>query len=221
MKKIFYKILTAVTIVAPSLIYIFLSATLFNVKPTHKVELGKGADIILVEYPDRVFYYSSSHDIKYYGNVEYNRERQIYGVYLFEGDLIQVNNELFVLEKNVDKQTLELNEISRFKIQTKDSVSLPIAFIISFIGVGIVSLVVGGKMNWFKKHKRLGVLISLALGTGVLYLINMVVGNLFNVFIIATVSWGIYYLEYLALNNFKGDNEVDELKNAFNNLMNK
>ena len=76
-------------------------------------------------------------------------------------------------------------------------------------------------MQWFKKRRRLGVFISLGVGTLVLYLINMVVDNLFMVFLIALVSWGVYCIEYLAMNGFKGDDELKNLTDALNNVINK
>lgn len=221
MKAIIYKILTIITIVVPTGIYLFLSATLFNIKPTHIITLGKDAMPMVEQYPDRLFYYSPTHDVKYSGNIEYNKEKRIYGIYLFDGEIIQVDKELFVIERNEETKAIEMNEISKFKLQTKEGVSLPIAFIITGGGVLLVSLIVGGKMSWFKKHKRLGVLLSMAFGTAVLYGINLIVSNLFNVFLIFTISWGIYCIEHMIVKGFKDEDELGQLKDALDNVLKK
>lgn len=221
MKKIIYKVLTIITLVAPISIYLFLSATLFNIRVDHKVEIEKNAEVDVYINSDRVFIYKFDNKITFYGRTQYHPSVRYYGIFLFEGDTIQVNKEIFVVEANEERTELVLNEISKFALNQKEGVSLPIAFILSGLGVLIVSLVVGGKMQWFKKRRRLGVFISLGVGTLVLYLINMVVANLFMVFLIALVSWGVYCIEYLAMNGFKGDDELKSLTDALNNVINK
>ena len=69
------------------------------------------------------------------------------------------------------------------------------------MSVFIVLLVISGKMNWQKEHPRLAVLIALISGTLVLAVINTIVSNLLGVFIVASISWGLYYLEWLWKNN--------------------
>lgn len=221
MKQILYKILTIVTIVAPVSIYLFLSATLFNIRVDHKVEIEKNAEVDIVTHSDRLFIYKYDNNITFYGTTKYDPTVRYYGIYLYQGETIQVNKDILVVEVNETQDGLILNEISKFALNKKESVSLPIAFVISGLGVLIVALVVGGKMKWFKKRKRLGVFISLGLGTLVLYLINMVVSNLFTVFLIALISWGVYCVEYLAANGFKGDDELQTLTDALNNVINK
>ena len=63
--------------------------------------------------------------------------------------------------------------------------------------VAIVALVVAGKMKWLKHRIRLSVFLSLGIGTLVLYGISTIVSNMFNVFLIALISWSVYCIEYL------------------------
>ena len=57
MKKIIYKVLTIITLVAPVSIYLFLSATLFNIRVDHKVEIEKNAEVDVYINSDRIFIY--------------------------------------------------------------------------------------------------------------------------------------------------------------------
>ena len=91
----------------------------------------------------------------------------------------------------------DLTDIKKLEIQKETSYKLPLAFFISLMGVGIVALIISGKMQLYKKYPRISTLIGLLTGTIILYVMNIIVSNIFNVFLIATVSWAVYCLEYM------------------------
>jgi Ca2+/Na+ antiporter len=81
------------------------------------------------------------------------------------------------------------------------SYKIPIAFMISALGIGIVFLVIQKKMELYKTYPRMSALVALITGTLVLLVINTIVSNLLGVFMIATISWAVYCLEYMAKEN--------------------
>lgn len=217
-KKIFYKILTATTLILPMSVYLFLSATILNVKADYNITLFDNAEIMDYELENSVFLYNLYDKIEFKGGViKYLDKVDSYGVEVFEGDIVKINNDYFVLELKENK--LEFVDIDVWKLGRKESVNLPIALIISIVGAVIVGLIYAGKMQVFKKNKRLAVWVSLLLGTGILFLIDMIVSNMLNVFLVATVSWTIYCLEYVVLNGVKDDNKVNNLINELQNML--
>ena len=87
-------------------------------------------------------------------------------------------------------------DVKANKINVQRGWKIPLSFIITAMSAFIVLLVISGKMNWQKEHPRLAVLIALISGTLVLAVINTIVSNLLGVFIVASISWGLY-LEWL------------------------
>lgn len=224
MKNKLVRLLQVSTMAIPILIYVWLSATIFNVKVDVIMEMT-GTNIHQEHYvneSDRMFIYTINANAKYIGGVvEFNSDVRQYGVYLKDGGVIKINKDFYGINYNEETKKLEMVEFSAFKISQKERVSLPIAVFISALTILIVVLVVGGKMKWFMKHKKLGVLMSLALGTGVLYGINLIVSNMFTVFWMSTILWVIVMIEDAVFLGLKKDSDVDSLKDDLVKLLTK
>lgn len=224
MKTKLVRLLQATTMTIPLLVYIWLSATLFNVKVDVVMEMT-GTNIHQEHHYEelgRVFIYTINSDAKYIGGVvEFNSDVRQYGVYLKDGGVIKINKDFYGINYNEETKKLEMVEFSAFKISQKESVSFPVSVFISALTILIVVLVVGGKMKWFMKHKKLGVLISLSLGTVVLYGINLIVSNMFTVFWMSTILWVIVMIEDAVFLGLKKDSDVDSLKDDLVKLLTK
>lgn len=118
-----------------------------------------------------------------------------------------------IVEK--DKQN-KLVAVSIFNVETGNKLSL--AFIVSILSTLIVVAIISGKMQLQKKYPKTAVFIALLSGTIVLSVINAIIGNILAVFIVATVSWGLYCLEHYYFYNVI-DNQIEaEGKATFSKL---
>lgn len=193
--NLIYKIITIITLVVPLPVYMFLSATLFNIIPDYTINNVDVSEVMTLELDEYTFIYTDNTEVIYDGVVVYNEGN--YGFYVDEEDIIKIDNDFYSynLEEN------GLIDIEKFEMQKQTSYKLPLTFFLSGFGVLIVVLVVQGKMQWYKKYPRLSAFVALLTGTVLLYILNTVIGNILNVFLIATISWAVYCLEYYAKNN--------------------
>lgn len=183
--KLLYKIITIVTLVAPMALYLFLSATLFNIKPDITVENLGVSDLVIEDD----FVYTNNVEVVYNGSIVYYEGN--YGFFVDEDTIIKTDDGYYGITDG------NLEEFNATELRKETSYKLPMAFLVSVFGVGIVILVINRKMQWYKDYPRLFVLISLVMGTLTLLLIDVIVSNLLFVFLVATVSWAMYCVEYL------------------------
>lgn len=184
-----YKVIVAFTLIAPMTLYMFLSATLFNIDEDIRVDNVTSEELIITTIEDGYFAYTDNEDVIFSGVV--TRLDGLYGFYVDEDTIIRLDDGYYIYEDN------ELVDIKATELQREQSYKIPMAFVISAIGVAIVVLVVMNKMQWYKKYPRLSALVALATGTLILWMIDVLVSNLLFVFLIATISWGAYCIEYL------------------------
>lgn len=209
-KKIIYKVVSFITIVFPFVTYLFLSATILNVESSHTINKLGETEVLAYEMEKSLFLYDDNNLLQFRSLVYYNDEIGHFGIEVFEDDIIRIDKDYLVVAKD-DNGKLELGDVNVWKIAKKEGVSIPIAFFISGFAVLIVALIYSGKMKIFKKRVRLSVFISLAVGTAILAVINLIVSNMLNVFIVALVSWGIYCIEYLVYKGLVNEDELNEL----------
>jgi len=181
-----YNILKIATLILPLTVYLFLQATIFKITPDVRI-YDLNEHLTVIEYEDMYFIYNGL-ETKYDGLVMYYNGQ--WGVVVDDKDVIKTNNGYFVVRDGV------LENIKSELIRQEQSYILPITFFISLFGIGIVSLVVLNKMQLYKKYPRVSVLVSLTTGTGILYILNAVIGGILGVFMVATISWAVYCLEY-------------------------
>lgn len=213
MKKTLYNILTSATVVLPTIIYLYLSATILNIQYDYEVWYDKDVVVSVYEWDyeeePMLFYFSATREATFEGVVEWNDTYKAYGMYLKEGDIIKENKKFRIVEK-VEGRELELVDINKFLIQTKESINLPVATIISIFAAVVVIMIKTGKMGFLKKYRRLSVFLSLLIGTLILYGIDMIVSNMLNVFLVALASWTVYCIEYLVAMGFDKDKRLEE-----------
>lgn len=188
--KLIYKILTIITLGAPLPIYLFLSATLFNIVPDYEIRNITSESVLVETVDEYTFVYTNDTTAILHGAVvQYEGE---YGFYMDEDDILKLDNGYFN-SKLEDIKTLEVNKQLSYK--------LPLTFFISLFGVGIVALIVSGKLQWHKKYPRTAVLIALTTGTVILLILDTFISSILGVFVVATASWAVYCLEYMVHEN--------------------
>jgi len=193
--KLIYKIITIITLAVPLPLYLFLSATLFNIDADVTFKNVDSEDLIVNE----TYIYTNNEDALYEGVFAFEDDEYVF--YYDNEDIIKVDDGFFSVREG------ELVDIKALEVQKELGYKLPMAFFISLTGVGIVFLVVSGKMQWYKKYPRISTLVALLTGTVVLLIIDTIVSNLLGVFMIASISWALYCLEYWVNNNFITEEE--------------
>ena len=197
-KRNLYKIIVSITLLVPLPLYLFLSATLFNITPDVTFKNADSDNLIVNDG----YVYTDTENVLYEGVFTQVDDNFVY--YYDEEAVIKVDDGYFGIEEG------ELKDIKSLVIQKETSYKLPIAFFVSVFGVGIIALVVTKKMQWHKKYPRIAVLLSLSTGTVTLYLIDTIVSNLLMVFLVATLSWGAYLIEYFVHNNIIAEEDGEK-----------
>jgi hypothetical protein len=199
-QKLIYKIITIFTLAVPLPLYLFLSATLFSISPDYTIKHADSEDLTITD----TYIYTDKENAVIQGVFAYEDGRTVF--YYDEETIIQTDDGYWGVEDG------ELKDIKALELQRSTGYKLPMAFLINAVGVFIVLMVVQGKMQWYKKYPRISTLLALVTGTLVLLVIDTIVSNLFMVFLIATISWAIYCLEYFVNENFITDDEADKVE---------
>ena len=199
--NVLYKLITAITLFVPVPIYMFLAATILNIHPDY-ILYTTIENVEIVTYVEQekdktieTYFLTTKDNATIDGIVEFKDGK--YGIYIEEDDIIKIDNNFFsyiIKDEKVGKR--ELVNIKKYELQKQQGYKIPLSFMISLFGVLMVVLIIQGKMQWYKKHPRIAALIALLSVTVVLFILNTIISNILNVFIIATVSWGLYCLEY-------------------------
>ena len=218
-KKLIYKITTAITLLVPLPLYLFLMATLFNINPDYII-YTEIENVEVLELEDSSFFITTTNNSKMDGVVEFNNGK--YGIIITEEDIIKIDKNYYSYVVNEEK-VRELVDIKKFEIQKQQSYKLPISFFISLFAVLIVLGIIQGKMQWHKKHPRVAVLVALLTGTVILFILNSIIGGILGVFATTTASWAVYCLEYLFYQNTLDEkdkaNKESEILRALKGLM--
>lgn len=215
--KVIYNIVKWITLILPTSLYLLISAIVFQVH----------ADIEINNFDVENVYktYTNEEDVKGYNIYilfeDMTNETTISGdfeVYdnglsytSFENFVVKINDELYTFEV-IDDNSFKFVEVSSIQVKKEQGWKIPLAFFMSLFAVGIVALVVMGKMQIAKQYPRTATLVSLILGSVILYVINLIVSSLFNVFLIATVSWLLYCIEYMVYKNSLNGTRAERLE---------
>lgn len=190
-----YKLLTIITLAIPMSAYLFISSLITKIDYDYQVNV-KMAELSVFEYEEEAFIYDTTKEALINGAVTFNDDVATYGFYLDATTVLRTKDGYYTY--NQDKDGLwQITNVKSAEIAVQRGWKIPLTFIISALGVFIVLMVVSGKMGWQKEHPRLAVLIALITGTLVLAVVNVIVSNLLGVFITASISWGLYYVEWL------------------------
>jgi len=217
-KKLFYKLATTITLMLPISLFLIISAITGQ---TYDAELFVEESAVINFEVYNEGYIVNSEQASYNGYiVPYNEE---YGVYIEEDDIVKVGNEYFTPYFNEDTQVYELTNFDDIPVEPQKN-SRWFVSIASIVALGIVGLIIGGKMDLLKKRPRLSALITLGVLTAILFGLNTIISDMLNVFIIATASWFGYCLEYAVhkgiITSDKADKSQSELLKGLKGLLN-
>ena len=88
---------------------------------------------------------------------------------------------------------IKLDKVSHINIQTGNKLSL--SLIVSVIATLVVVGIISGKMKLHRKYPKSATFIALLSATVIIGVIKAIIGSIFTVFVVATISWGAYCLE--------------------------
>lgn len=190
------KIIFGATLLVPIIGYLLISSLLTTLPVDYEIKYEtKTYTVYHVEADNLLFIADDFGNIEWtIGQVVYNRSVQKYGIELEVDDTIRINKDNMKV-KVIDGR-LEIAEMTKQDLAQYQDSSLGATFFISLLGIAIIVLIVSGKMNLQKSHPVLATLLALAAGTVVLLIINVVVSGLVDVFVIFTLSWLGFTLEY-------------------------
>ena len=212
------KILTISTLVLPTFVYLIINTLFFSITPDvifHDVEKDDLRGVLYevdkyFVYAEKEAYSVSGDDITYdMGNklgVVVTKDTIInVGTKYYRYDLVKIEN-----EDGTFKEEMQFVDVKVELIKQKTSYAIPISMMVTIIGALIASLVVFKKMHYAYRYPKFSVLITLCVITGVLGLINLVVGSLFGVFTVFTISWAIYMIECAIIDGKLGEQEANK-----------
>lgn len=213
-KKTLFNLLAIATLTLPLTVYTFLMATFFRIKPDATVH-GKIVETETIEVEEKYYIIALEDYVTFDGQVE--KVGDTWGLRFHLEDIVKYKDGFFRYTQK-EGEELKWHDVSRLTFEKELSYKIPLSIIITAVGVLIVALIVSKKMEWHKKKPRLAVLLALITGTMVLLGLNAIISNLLWVFVIATLSWGLYYIEYLIYENKiaskDAEDEMSELTRA-------
>lgn len=189
-----YKLLVFLTFLIPTGAYTLINAIM--VKPDYDL-------YVEVENPENVRVIKHMEGFKIYvidgiaiDGVLHQDDN--YG-WAFTGDensVIKINKDYYqYVDNKLEKQTIKL-------LKEKQGKTIPLSLLAIIIGGVIIGLIVYRKATKNNnKHWRVSVLVSLLVGTGLLFVLDLFISNIFYVFLTATISWVVYMVEHYFHNN--------------------
>lgn len=220
------KLLGMITLILPLSVYLFVISAINNVEVDYHIKYkDETYEKYTLDDGSGVFIKDDFGNIDWVvGKLTYNKHFNAYGFLIKEEEVVRMNRDYFIVKKIDDK--LQLTAVVKSDEMVKKTKDMGLAFIVGLIGVGIIVLVVSGKMQWQKQYPIIATLIALIVGTVILLFINTIVGSLLNVFMIFTLSWGAFTIEYYVFKNknkgvlkvSKQDREIETLQKEVDEL---
>lgn len=172
----------------PMGVYLFISAVIFRITPDVKIN-ARLENIRVIQYEDDYFIYSTE-EASYEDGLIILYNGYI-GAVIDSDDIVKIGIRYYsYIEENNMMQLKELKLIEK-----ETSFRFPIAIFISLLGIVISILVVMKKLDIMKQYPYESALLSLWVLALVFILINFIVDSLTVVFVIAAISFTVFYLE--------------------------
>jgi len=107
-----------------------------------------------------------------------------------------------------------LIDIKQFEVEKRQSYAFPLSFFITLGSVLIVVLITQNKMQWHKKYPLLAVNLALLTGYVILVIIDTMVGDIKNVFLLAWISSSVYGISQLLENGIISSKQSQQLQSS-------
>lgn len=200
-----YKILTLSTLFLPMIIlllYMYISS-------------NNGVEALMesphVIFPNEISTYDYITDPNNHLEIDIENNKLIFkgeviiynDVEIIDGTVVIDAPAFFRVDRTYYTYNYETNEFEVFEhwklIQdnlVKKGLAGVINLIVGGIGVGIILTILFKKMEWAKLHRRLSVVIYLWTSTLIVLALYLIIENMFLIFLTASISWTLYYIEW-------------------------
>lgn len=231
-KKLLFKIIGAMTLALPISLTLVVSAIWSKPTPDYVITFSDALavdletineKVVITEHDDKNKALGIAFDEFTFYNIDFTYyDKIIDSKYIVkDGSYIRFLSDDFdkVLEivdgKNEQGEPfIKLDKVSHINIQTGNKLSL--SFIVSIIATLAVVGIISGKMKLHRKYPKSATFIALLSATIIIGVINAIIGSIFTVFVVATISWGGYCLEDAY---FKSLQPADDAKERQNDLI--
>ncbi|MFA5720275.1 MAG: hypothetical protein WC939_04375 [Acholeplasmataceae bacterium] len=224
-KKLLFKIIGALTLALPISITLVVSAIWSKPTPDYVITFNDALAVDLETINEKVVI--TEHDDKNKALVIafdeftfYNLDFTYYDKIIDGKYIIKDKSYIRFLSDDFDKvleiidgdPLIKLDKVSYINIQTgnKLSVSLIVSIIVTLVVVGIIS----GKMRLHRKYPKSATFIALLNATILIGVINAIIGSIFTVFVVATISWGAFCIEDAYFKSLQPVSESQQQQNA-------
>lgn len=229
-KKLLFKIISAMTLALPISITLVVSAIWSKPTPDYVITFNDALavdletineKVVITEHDDKNKALGIAFDEFTFYNIDFTYyDKIIDSKYIVkDGSYIRFLSDDFdkVLEivdgKNEQGEPfIKLDKVSHINIQTGNKLSL--SFIVSIIATLAVVGIISGKMKLHRKYPKSATFIALLSATIIIGVINAIIGSIFTVFVVATISWGGYCLEDAYFKSLQPVDESQQKQNA-------
>ena len=224
-KKLLFKIIGAMTLALPISITLVVSAIWSKPTPDYVITFNDALavdletineKVVITEHDDKNKALAIDFDEFTFYNIDFTYyDKIIDGKYIVKDkSYIRFLSDDFdnVLEIIDGDPFLKLDKVSHINIQTGNKLSL--SLIVSVIATLVVVGIISGKMKLHRKYPKSATFIALLSATIIIGVINVIIGSIFTVFVVATISWGAYCLEDAYFKSLQPVNEAQQKQNA-------
>lgn len=224
-KKLLFKIIGAMTLALPISITLVVSAIWSKPTPDYVITFNDALavdletineKVVITEHDDKNKALVIDFDEFTFYNIDFTYyDKIIDGKYIVKNkSYIRFLSDDFdnVLEIIDGDPFIKLDKVSHINIQTGNKLSL--SLIVSIIATLVVVGIISGKMKLHRKYPKSATFIALLSATIIIGVINAIIGSIFTVFVVATISWGAYCLEDAYFKSLQPVNESQQQQNA-------
>lgn len=224
-KKLLFKIIGAMTLALPISITLVVSAIWSKPTPDYVITFNDALavdletineKVVITEHDDKNKALAIAFDEFTFYNIDFTYyDKIIDGKYIVKNkSYIRFLSDDFdnVLEIIDGDPFIKLDKVSHINIQTGNKLSL--SLIVSIIATLVVVGIISGKMKLHRKYPKSATFIALLSATIIIGVINAIIGSIFTVFVVATISWGAYCLEDAYFKSLQPVNESQQQQNA-------
>lgn len=229
-KKLLFRIISAMTLALPISITLVVSAIWSKPTADYVITFDDALvvdletinqKVVITEHDDKNKALAIAFDDFTFFNIDFTYyDKIIDGKYIVkDNSYIRFLSDDFdkVLEivdgkNDLGESFITLDKVSHINIQTGNKLSL--SFIVSVIATLLVVGIISGKMKLHRKYPKSATFIALLSSTILLGVLNAIIGNIFTVFVVATISWGAYCLEDAYFKSLQPVDETEKKQNA-------
>ena len=224
-KKLLFKIIGAMTLALPISITLVVSAIWSKPTPDYVITFNDALavdletineKVVITEHDDKNKALVIAFDEFTFYNIDFTYyDKIIDGKYIVKNkSYIRFLSDDFdnVLEIIDGDPFIKLDKVSHINIQTGNKLSL--SLIVSIIATLVVVGIISGKMKLHRKYPKSATFIALLSATIIIGVIKAIIGSIFTVFVVATISWGAYCLEDAYFKSLQPVSESQQQQNA-------